>query len=254
MEIAFQADTGDLWTWTIGDPGSDTGLGMMAGTSPSISQDPGVGASRPPTKGGTGNDRLNGSSRSDLIFGGRGNDRIFGGRGNDRLYGGPGNDRIYGGPGNDHIHAGAGNDQIVDHRGATTVFPGTGTNWVDVADRRGDDRVVCAPGSTNHIVADRGDRMTRSCGGKGVDHPLYTRPAASERALRRYRPMLALAAASDERRRSLKQEPGETEARARLVGEGATPRAADYRPAPQPHRHRSQRPPGSPRTCTSRSL
>ena len=49
--------------------------------------------------------------------------------------------------------------------GATTVFPGSGTNRVDVADRHGDDRVVCAPGSTNHIVADRGDRIARSCRG-----------------------------------------------------------------------------------------
>ena len=47
-----------------------------------------------------------------------------------------------------------------------TVFPGPGTNRVDVADRRGDDRVVCAPSSTNHIVADRHDRIAHSCRGK----------------------------------------------------------------------------------------
>jgi hypothetical protein len=46
------------------------------------------------------------------------------------------------------------------------VFPGPGTNWVDVADGRGDDRVLCAAGSINHIVADRGDRIARSCRGK----------------------------------------------------------------------------------------
>jgi hypothetical protein len=36
MQIAFQADTGSLWTWTANDPGSDTGLGMRAGTNPSV--------------------------------------------------------------------------------------------------------------------------------------------------------------------------------------------------------------------------
>jgi hypothetical protein len=142
---------------------------MMAGTSPAIGLDPGdsVGA-RPATSkfGGTGNDRLQGGSGNDLIYGGRGNDRIIGGRGKDQLYGGPGSDRIDGGPGDDRIYGGPGNDRIVDHRGATTVFPGSGTNRVDVADRRGDDRVVCASGSTNHIVADRGDRIARSCRGK----------------------------------------------------------------------------------------
>ena len=142
---------------------------MMAGTSPSISKDFGlVGGARPQTSqiAGLGNNRLNGGLRNDLIYGGRGNDRIYGrrgndqlyggpgsdriygGRGNDQIYGGPGSDRIYGGPGNDQIYGETGNERIVDHRGAMTVFPGSGTNRVDVADGRGDDRVVCAPGST----------------------------------------------------------------------------------------------------------
>ena len=51
-----------------------------------------------------------------------------------------------------------------DHRGATTAFPGPGTNRVDVADGRGDDRVVLAYGPTNHIVADRGDQDAHSAG------------------------------------------------------------------------------------------
>jgi Ca2+-binding RTX toxin-like protein len=138
---------------------------MMAGTSPSISLDPGVIPVNA-IGGAPGNDRLNGSSRNDIIFGGRGNDRISGARGNDVLYGGLGNDRIFGGRGNDRIFGETGNDRIVDHRGATTVSPGSGTNRVDVADGRGGDRVVCAPGSTNHIVADRGDRIARTCRGK----------------------------------------------------------------------------------------
>jgi len=35
-EIAFQANTGYLWTWTPSGGGHDTGLKMAAGTSPSI--------------------------------------------------------------------------------------------------------------------------------------------------------------------------------------------------------------------------
>ena len=35
MQIAFQANTGNLWNWTINDPGSATPYGLMAGTSPS---------------------------------------------------------------------------------------------------------------------------------------------------------------------------------------------------------------------------
>ena len=191
-DIVVQGSNGDLWIWIapaagVASGGHDLGMGMKAGTSPSVSLDPGsVGGARPQTSriGGPGNDRLNGGFRNDLIYGARGNDlirgargndqlyggpgndRIYGGPGNDQIYGGPGNDRIYGGPGNDHIYGETGNDRIVDHHGATTVFPGPGTNRVDVADDRGGDRVMCAPGSTNHVVADRGDRIARSCRGQ----------------------------------------------------------------------------------------
>jgi DNA-binding beta-propeller fold protein YncE len=117
-------------------------------------------------RGAGGNDLLYGGPGNDRIDGGPGNDVLYGGPGNDVLYGGPGNDVLYGGPGNDVLYGGPGNDQIVDHQGATTVFPGSGDNRVDVADGRGDDRVVCAPGSINHIVADPGDRIARSCRGR----------------------------------------------------------------------------------------
>jgi hypothetical protein len=126
--------------------------------------------------GGRGNDRIYGQPGNDVIDGGLGNDRIFGGRGNDvihadrgkdRIDGGEGNDRIYGGPGKGVVFGGAGNDRIVAWGGPTKVFPGSGTNWIDVADGRRNDRVVCAAGSVDHVVADRGDRIARSCRGKG---------------------------------------------------------------------------------------
>ena len=43
-EIAFQANTGDLWTWAIDNPGSSTGMGMMAGSGPSVAPLPGFGS------------------------------------------------------------------------------------------------------------------------------------------------------------------------------------------------------------------
>ena len=43
-EIAFQANTGNLWTYTVGDPGSNIGMGMMAGTSPSVAPLSGIGS------------------------------------------------------------------------------------------------------------------------------------------------------------------------------------------------------------------
>jgi Ca2+-binding RTX toxin-like protein len=173
-DVAFQGSNGDLWIWIapasgVASGAHDLGLGVMAGTSPSISLDPGlIGAARPRTSriAGAGNNRLHGGPRNDLIYGGRGNDRVSGARGNDQLYGGPGNDQLYGGAGNDRIYGGPGNDRTVDLGGATTVFPGSGANWVDVADRHSDDRVACAPGSTNHIVADRHDRIAFTCRGK----------------------------------------------------------------------------------------
>src|SRR4051794_5365058 len=47
LQIAFQANTGNLWTWTIDNPGRDTGMGMMAGTSPSVAPMSGVGSDHP---------------------------------------------------------------------------------------------------------------------------------------------------------------------------------------------------------------
>ena len=130
-EVALQGKNGDLWIWKLGSSAVDLGLGMMAGTSPSISRDPG---SIPVNviAGGPGNDRLNGTVRDDLMFGGRGNDVIHGRAGNEVIYGGPGNDRIDGGPGNDRIDGGPGNDRIVDHqapRSCSRKQGSTGSTW-----------------------------------------------------------------------------------------------------------------------------
>jgi Ca2+-binding RTX toxin-like protein len=179
--VAFQGSNGDLWLWD-GLAAHDLGQAMAPNTSPSIQ--PGITLIQPPPptsviRGGPDDDRLDSGAGSDLIRGRAGNDVTYGGPGSDVTQGGPGKDRIYGGRGRDFLHGGRGDDvlygglgknRIVDHRGATTVFAGSDENLVDVADGRGDDRVVCAPGSFTDVFADRGDR-TGSCGTQGLPIP-----------------------------------------------------------------------------------
>jgi RTX calcium-binding nonapeptide repeat (4 copies) len=184
--VAFHGSNGKLWFWDAGSGfAGDCIAGpchqqMAPGTSPSIG--PGVtlhccGKTSPrPTSvvggGSPDDDRLSGDSANnlirggdgdDLIRGGAGNDRVYGGAGNDRVYGGPGNDRHFGGAGDDRVYGGPGTDLIVDHRGATTAFPGSGANVVNVEDGRGDDRVVCKRNTITDWFADPRDRISRSC-------------------------------------------------------------------------------------------
>jgi RTX calcium-binding nonapeptide repeat (4 copies) len=113
--------------------------------------------------GGAGPDLVHGMGLDQRLSGGAGNDMIYGGPGKDTINGGPGNDTIYGGPGNDTINGGGGNDRIMDLHGATTVTTGSGAASVDVRDGQGDDRVSCAAGGQTRVLADRGDRLSRSC-------------------------------------------------------------------------------------------
>jgi Ca2+-binding RTX toxin-like protein len=172
--VAYHGSNGQLWEWD-GQNAIHRGAGMAPGTSPSIQPGIAFDAPPPPTsvrRGGPANERLGGGSGHDLIRGGRGDDLIRGRAGHDRSYGGPGNDRsyggrggdlLYGGAGTDRIYGGPGKDRIVDRRGATTVFAGSGNNVVDVDDGRGDDRVVCTPGTITDLRADQRDRIARSC-------------------------------------------------------------------------------------------
>jgi hypothetical protein len=112
--------------------------------------------------GGHGRDLIHGFGGHDRLHGGHGHDLIHGGRGHDRLRGGHGHDLIRGGPGHDRLHGGHGDDRFVDRQGDTVVITGPGTHHIDLADS-GSDRVHCAPGSTNNIVVDRGDRLHPRC-------------------------------------------------------------------------------------------
>jgi hypothetical protein len=113
--------------------------------------------------GGAGPDLIHGMGLDQRLSGGAGNDMIYGGPGDDTINGGPGDDTIYGGRGNDTINGGGGGDRIMDLHGATTVTTGSGASWVDVRDGRGDDRVSCAAGGQTRVLADPGDRLSRSC-------------------------------------------------------------------------------------------
>jgi RTX calcium-binding nonapeptide repeat (4 copies) len=134
-------------------------------------------------RGGAGA-RIRGAHGHDLIHGGRGHDLIHGGRGHDHIHGGPGNDhmrgghhhdRIHGGAGRDRLEGGGGDDQLIDRQGATVADGGPGRNYVDVADGNRD-RVLCADGSSNRIVVDRGDRLHPACRG-AASRVTYGRPS-----------------------------------------------------------------------------
>lgn len=123
--------------------------------------------------GSNGPDRIVGTRRADaidaragadLVRARAGNDLLVqGGSGNDRLYGGDGNDNLDGDHGRDLLVGGRGDDQIVDRFGPTRVRTGPGRNVVMVRDGRGDDVVQCNGSRFNLVIADRRDRVSRSC-------------------------------------------------------------------------------------------
>lgn len=90
------------------------------------------------------NDRLRGSARNETILALSGNDRANAKRGRDCVFGGEGRDVLIGGPQSDYIDGGAGNDLILAADGSR-------------------DTIVCAGGKRDRVVADRIDRVARSC-------------------------------------------------------------------------------------------
>src|SRR5215212_9992205 len=86
--------------------------------------------------------------------------------------------RIVGGAGHDRLEGGPGHNRIVDRQGRTVVVAGPGRNHIDVADGSGD-RVLCAAGSINRIVVDRGDRLHPRCASRAASTVLYRRPPSS---------------------------------------------------------------------------
>ncbi len=120
--------------------------------------------------GGSGNDLLRGVSGRDRLFGGAGRDRISGGSGgdvisasgsNDRVASGPDNDRINGGAGNDVLKGGLGNDRLTGARGRDRISGGGGGDRIAARDGRRE-RISCGRGR-DFVIADRSDRVSRSC-------------------------------------------------------------------------------------------
>ncbi|MBB2940952.1 Ca2+-binding RTX toxin-like protein [Actinoplanes lutulentus] len=146
--------------------------------------------------GGSGNDRLYGTSRNDHLFGGPGNDRLQGGAGNDSLHGYEGSDVLDGGAGNDQligddpnagvwpdvIRGGAGRDRVaygnytkpltVDLDGAQRddgqagERDTLGADLEDIVGGAGNDRLT-GNASANNIRGDLGNDVIR--GGAGND-------------------------------------------------------------------------------------
>jgi VCBS repeat-containing protein len=83
--------------------------------------------------GGSGDDRLGGSSSRDFILGGDGTNKLLGGRGDDVLVGGDGEDILDGGSGNSVYKGGA---------GADTFVIGAHMGRVDIMDVGAGDRLV----------------------------------------------------------------------------------------------------------------
>ena len=88
-------------------------------------------------------DVMLGKKLGEKMDGGKGADVLRGRGGNDLLLGGPGNDRLFGGPGVDKLRGGAGNDRIVSRDGRIDI-------------------VSCGAG-IDTVLADRKDRISRSC-------------------------------------------------------------------------------------------
>jgi hypothetical protein len=124
-----------------------------------------------------GPDLIHGGATSDRLGGGPGQDLIHGHDGPDMILGGAGRDLIYGGPGVDRIRSGPGRDRVIDDRGATTVRAGSGRDRVDVADGRGDDRVLCTAGSLARVAADADDQVGDGC--RVVTEPVVARRPGS---------------------------------------------------------------------------
>jgi Ca2+-binding RTX toxin-like protein len=109
-------------------------------------------------RGGVGFDEIEGGAGDDRLFGEDDSDVIEGGAGSDRVEGGASTDKLAGGGGADVLVGGGGNDILSDSSGATRIDAGSGSDWIRVRNGKRD-RVACGKG-TDHVSADRGDRLS----------------------------------------------------------------------------------------------
>lgn len=110
--------------------------------------------------GGSGNDQLDGGGGADEIAGADGNDRIDGVDGSDRLLGGNGGDLLIGGRSADTIRGEDGNDRMIGGGGKDKLIGGGGNDFIDGGG--GEDTIRCG-GGRDRVVADKRDRVAKSC-------------------------------------------------------------------------------------------
>jgi hypothetical protein len=128
-----------------------TGDNVIVGTGP-----------REDLIGGSGNDVLAALGPRDRLYGGAGHDELIAfGRG-DRLYGGRGFNELEAAGRDDLLDGTQGDDTLISDVGSTTVMAGRIAR-VDVQNRRSTDTVICPRVNRDIVLADRGDRVSRSC-------------------------------------------------------------------------------------------
>ncbi|MFV0383069.1 calcium-binding protein [Paracoccus sp. (in: a-proteobacteria)] len=116
-------------------------------------------------RGGSGNDRLNGTPDANILQGGAGRDVMTGMGGNDRLIGGGGADRLTGGAGKDILSGGAGADRFIfrtiQDSGVTPAARDVITDF-----RHGVDKIVLSPIDADPSVA--GNNRFHFAGENGI--------------------------------------------------------------------------------------
>ncbi len=112
--------------------------------------------------GGSGDDVLAALGPYDRLYGGRGLVALVAAGRRDRVYGGSGYDELVAAGRGDFLYSGPGSDTMVSEHGTTTVIAGRSSR-VDVQNRRATDTVICPRVNRDIVLADRGDRVSRSC-------------------------------------------------------------------------------------------
>jgi Ca2+-binding RTX toxin-like protein len=101
--------------------------------------------------GGVGRTELWGDNGNDSLDGGAGDDQIVGGDGNDKLYGEGGHDLLNGGPGVDTVNGGSGDDELNNpDKSKDSLYGGSGNDRIDsgatVSGGDGDDEIDMTAG------------------------------------------------------------------------------------------------------------
>jgi Ca2+-binding RTX toxin-like protein len=122
--------------------------------------------------GGSGNDKLTGSTYAASPIGYTKNNKLVGGAGNDTLVGLDGNDILDGGDGNDSLDGGAGNDNLIAGIGTDKLIGGAGTDAADYSGRS-DALILTLDGKANDGKVGENDLISADIenvnGGKGND-------------------------------------------------------------------------------------